>query len=91
MCSTLRGKHKHPKVSKAVIQIDIYTNTIVMKYDSMYQAYKDTGARNISKCCKGEAKSSGGYKWMYADEYESAIEDFNTPLLEADYEFEDLM
>lgn len=89
MNDTQRGKHKHPKASKAVIQINVYTNAVIMVYDSMYQAYKCTGARNISKCCKGEAKSSGGYKWMYADEYKSAVEDFNTPLIDAD--FEDLM
>ena len=24
---------------------------------------------NISSCCNGKLKSTGGYKWMYADDY----------------------
>lgn len=71
--STERGKHKHPKASVPVVQLDYETMTLIARYRSMYDAFRMTGARNISKCCKGEAQSSGGYKWMFESEYETLV------------------
>lgn len=73
--STERGRHKHPKASIAVVQLDFDTMRLIARYKSMYDAFRITGARNISKCCKGEAQSSGGYKWMFESEYEALIND----------------
>lgn len=75
--SRVRGKHKHPKASVSVVQLDYDTMAVVAKFHSMYEAFLKTGARNISKCCKGEAQSSGGYRWMYEDEYEEMLNDGN--------------
>lgn len=75
--SSDRGKHKHPKASIAVVQLDFDTMGLIARYKSMYDAFRITGARNISKCCKGEAQSSGGYKWMFESEYEALINDNN--------------
>lgn len=75
--STERGRHKHPKASIAVVQLDFDTMGLIARYKSMYDAFRITGARNISKCCKGEAQSSGGYKWMFESEYEALINDNN--------------
>lgn len=75
--STERGKHKHPKASVAVVQLDYETMSLIARYKSMYDAFRITGARNISKCCKGEAQSSGGYKWMFESEYEALVNDNN--------------
>jgi hypothetical protein len=75
--STERGRHKHPKASIAVVQLDFNTMGLIARYKSMYDAFRITGARNISKCCKGEAQSSGGYKWMFESEYEALINDNN--------------
>ena len=63
-----RGKHRHLSASVSVVQLDYETLAFVARYDSMYEAFTKTGARNISKCCKGEAQSSGGYKWMFESE-----------------------
>lgn len=63
-----RGMHAHPEASISVVQLSL-TNSFIAQYDSIYDAYRKTGARNISKCCRGEAKSSGGFRWMYADSY----------------------
>ena len=43
---------------------------IINEFDSMIQAQRKTKIpiSNISKCCSGERKSAGGYKWIYADE-----------------------
>lgn len=68
-----RGKHRHISASVSVVQLDYETMAFVARYDSMYEAFTKTGARNISKCCKGEAQSSGGYKWMFESEYEALI------------------
>ena len=73
--STERGRHKHPKASIPVVQLDFDTMGLIARYKSMYDAFRITGARNISKCCKGEAQSSGGYKWMFESEYEALIND----------------
>ena len=42
-------------------------------------------ASNISKCCKGEAQSSGGFRWMFEEEYNSMMADENSN------NFDDLM
>lgn len=53
--------------SKPVIQ---YTKDMVfvMEYASIKEAERQTGINNghISKCCRGERKSAGGFKWSYA-------------------------
>ena len=42
-----------------------------LEYECMKFASEATGANehNICSCCKGRIKSSGGYKWMYREEY----------------------
>ena len=70
-----RGKHRHVAASVSVVQLDYETLAFVARYDSMYEAFVKTGARNISKCCKGEAQSSGGYKWMFEEEYNALVND----------------
>lgn len=47
----------------------------IRKHDAMREAQRATGvwASNIQKCCKGELKTSGGYKWMYYEDYLAVI------------------
>lgn len=54
------------KNSKSVTQSTI-DNMFVEKYYSTQQASRDTGIHrsNISSCCRGDRKTSGGYKWSY--------------------------
>lgn len=77
--SDKRGQHKHTKASTAVVQLDPKYMTEIARYHSMYEAFQQTGARNIAMCCKGVAKTSGGYKWMYAEEYDELVNDAHTP------------
>ena len=79
-----RGKHRHTAASISVVQLDYETMAFVARFDSMYEAFSKTGARNISKCCKGEAQSSGGFRWMFEEEYNSMIAEENN-------NFDDLM
>lgn len=39
---------------------------VVNKFSSIQEAYSATGINNISACCRGAIKSSGGYEWRYA-------------------------
>ena len=52
-----------------VYKIDKKTNEIICKYDTIRQATIDTGAyhSNIAKCCTGERKTAGGFKWAYVN------------------------
>ena len=53
-------------VSKPVIQMSIFGKDI-REFKSIIQAGKETKAHPsaINKCCRGKAKSAGGYKWRY--------------------------
>lgn len=73
--SVKRGQHKHERTSIAVVQLDPKYMSEVARFHSIYEAFQQTGARNIAACCKGVAKSSGGYKWMYAEEYDELVND----------------
>ena len=49
---------------KAVLQFDKDMN-FINEYVSIKIAMDKTNAKNISKCCRGEQKTSGGYIWKY--------------------------
>lgn len=52
---------------KKVAKIDIASDKVLMVYDSASEAARQNNMRNesISKCCRGERKTSGGFKWEY--------------------------
>ena len=51
----------------AVLQYSLNGN-FIKKYNSIKLAKQETGAKDISECCKGKFKQSGGYIWRYANE-----------------------
>lgn len=53
--------------SKAVVQLS-KGNQLLNTYKSSIEASNATSATQagINKCCRGARKTSGGYKWMYA-------------------------
>lgn len=57
------------KMSKAIIGTHKITGEII-KFHSQHEASRRTGiqTQNIGKCCLGERKSAGGYKWRFANE-----------------------
>lgn len=57
------------KAAKSVIQMDMDGNEI-SRFGSAHEAERETGIRNgnIGRCCRGCARSAGGYKWRYAIE-----------------------
>lgn len=52
-----------------VLQLDL-TENIIAEFKSLTEAEKITGIahQNISKCCKGQLNTAGGYKWRYKNE-----------------------
>ena len=59
-----RMKRIAEKLSKKVIQLDLNDN-VLNEFESMNQAERETGIdeSSISRCCNGERKSAGGFKW----------------------------
>ena len=58
------------KPQRPVYQIDMKTNKIMTKHESIAKATEAIGfisKSNIGACCRGLKKSVGGYKWQYAD------------------------
>jgi len=52
---------------KKVAKIEVGKDKVLMVYDSASEAARQNNMKNesISKCCRGERKTSGGFKWQY--------------------------
>lgn len=50
----------------------IFTGSV---YETAVAAAKETGATraSIAKCCQGGKKTTGGWRWMYEDEYRKSV------------------
>lgn len=60
------GKHgKDHHASKSVYQIDINTNEIIKKWDSITEAQKKLKIGHISCVCYGRRKHAGMFKWEF--------------------------
>lgn len=57
-----------------IVQLTLDGN-FVSKHDAMRAAQRETGiwASNIQKCCVGQLKQTGGYRWMYYEDYSNLI------------------
>lgn len=53
------------KLYKPVCQLDIKTNEIINRFNSISDAQKATHILNIGMCCKNKIKSAGGYLWRF--------------------------
>ena len=67
MSETKKGEN-NPK-NKPVVQIDPNTNKVVNTYCSAREASRQTGFNqgNISQCCNGKRKTTGGFIWKFAE------------------------
>lgn len=56
--------------SKPVLQLDKETGEVIAEFAGLNEAERVTGIHNghISRVCRGEQKSSGGYYWQYKEE-----------------------
>ena len=55
--------------NKQILQIDLKTGRVVMRYANGRQVYRRTGYafQNISACCLGKIRSAYGYRWEFVD------------------------
>jgi hypothetical protein len=62
------------KQAIAVIQLSL-DNKYINQWDSVNNASNELtiNAYSILNVCKGKQKTSGGYKWMYKEEYDNLI------------------
>lgn len=62
-------------VYKAVVQLDLDGN-FVAEYNRVAEAARAVGvcSQNIPGCCKNPNKTAGGFKWMYAKDYYTTIQ-----------------
>ena len=75
----LKGEHyrkiveeRKKRCNKEIIAFDIYTDEEVMRFESVTEAavYVGISKECISRCANGGRKTSGGYKWRFANESE---------------------
>lgn len=53
--------------SKSIVQINKTTGETIKRWECMHDIERELGINeaNISKCCIGQRKSAGGYRWKY--------------------------
>jgi len=63
------------KSIKKVVQLNLKDSTFIKEYESIAEASRQTGisTSNISTCCRRKTKYSGGFKWMFKDDYDNNI------------------
>lgn len=72
--ASMKGKHSGSKNPSARKVLQLTTQgEVVQVFDTMKEAQISTGASsgNIVACCKRKRKTTGGFKWMYFEEYET--------------------
>lgn len=68
---------EHTKETKKMLGIPVVqlskNGEFIERHETMEEAasYNDMSKSHISCCCKGKRKTTGGYRWMYAEEYET--------------------
>ena len=66
---------EHPK-SISIIQLNI-DGQFIREWSAAREVERELGIYhgNIIRCCKGRIKSAGGFKWVYATDYQKHISD----------------
>ena len=77
MSKSLKGKFSganHPR-ARAIVQLD-KDNNFIKEWTCIQDAINNVPKTSkISECCSGYRNTSGGYKWMYKEDYEKMISD----------------
>lgn len=63
-----RNEKAGKAISKA-LSIPVFCEELNRTFDSSHAAARELGLKqpNITKCCKGERKTTGGFHWRYVD------------------------
>lgn len=70
-----RCRENGAKVAKPIVQLSL-DGSYIASFSNAHEAERITGVKNgnIARCCRGEAKTTGGYKWQYANGYNGGRE-----------------
>ena len=70
-----RCRENGAKKARPVVQLNL-DGAYIASFSNAPEAERITGIKNgnIARCCRGEIKTAGGYKWQYANEYNSGRE-----------------
>ena len=64
------------KTNKPIIQLSL-KGEYIKEYESALEAERQLNigiiSKHISGCCKGKRKTTGGFRWVYKDEYYNNI------------------
>lgn len=52
---------------RPVIQLDKNTGEVINEFETISDAFRETGVHHISSVCRGERKTAGGYVWKYRE------------------------
>lgn len=69
--SDYKDKKEKVPIKKPVFQIDVETNEIIKKFNSIADAARELGVSrgsHITEVCKGKNKTAYGYKWKYVED-----------------------
>ena len=68
----LRKAHQHEM--KSIVQLDLNGN-FIKQYESIRDANRQTNINRqcISFCLQGKYQTAGGFKWVYAEDYEKLL------------------
>ncbi len=67
--TTTKGPGTGSAHKRQVIQFDLKTKEEITRFDSLKEAQEKTKINRltISKCCRGQQRSSGGYGWKFSN------------------------
>lgn len=62
-----KWKKSNESIMAPVEQIDVKTNEVIKRFDSLGDASRMTGvdSSSITKCCRGKRATAGGFVWRY--------------------------
>lgn len=60
------------KPKRPVVQLSKEDNKVIESFESIHDAARkhNINPSHIWRCCTGKRKSTGGYRWMYKEDYE---------------------
>lgn len=62
----------YKKTTTPIVQCTL-DGELLKIWDALQDAEVVTHKGNICRCCKGQYKSAGGFKWMYLSDYENLV------------------
>lgn len=70
LCEYIPSRHN----TRKIVQLEDSANyKLIKRWKSISCAQKELEIYHVGSCCRGEREFSGGFKWMYEEDYENII------------------